>query len=346
MAIKEHCGVRLCAMVKADAYGHGLAEVASSLEGSCDFFGVARIGEAKAIRELGVKGDILVCSELGKECASYACRNGVTLTLCSALDLDIYEKEAERQKSPLNVHIKVDSGMNRLGLKSLRDLERLLKRLKKSRYVSPTGIYTHFADCTDSHFTIEQFELFSEFADAAKQYFPQIIAHCASSAAIFSDKRFHLDMVRPGINLYGYSRGKAEEKGVSLKPAMQVYSQVIAVKSAKKGESVGYSRTFRTEEDISYAVIGAGYGDGFRRALSNRGKAEINGALCDIIGNVCMDCFMVKLSKRAKAGDEALLFSDEAGKELSFEYNSGLCGTICYELLTSFTARADRIYIQ
>ena len=333
-------------MVKADAYGHGLLEVARSLEGVCDFFGVARIEEARALREGGIVGNILVCSDLAEDAVCYAAENGITLTISSATELEICAARARRKGRPLSVHIKVDSGMNRLGVKSLKEFSSIIKKLKKSPFIKAEGIYTHFADCSDPEFTDEQFERFTRFVEEARQTFPGIVAHCASSAAIFAGSKYHLDMVRPGINLYGYLREEAEKKGVQLQPAMRVFSRVIAVKKAKKGETVGYCRTYAAPKDITYAVVGAGYGDGFKRQLSNKGKVAIGGRLCDIIGNICMDAFMARVNGRVKPGDEVTLFSDDAEEELSFEHSSALCGTICYELLTSFTSRAKRIYVK
>lgn len=333
-------------MVKADAYGHGLLEVARSLESVCDFLGVARMEEARALREGDIGEKILVCSDLLYEAIGYAVENGVTLTASSAQEIEVLAEQAKEKRRPQSVHIKVDSGMNRLGVKSLKELSSMIRNLKKAPFVQLEGIYTHFADCTDQEFTDEQFKRFMCFVDAARQTFPEIIAHCASSAAIFADRKYHLDMVRPGINLYGYLREGAQNRGVLLRPAMQVFSGVIAVKRARKGESVGYSRTYVAPEEITYAVVGAGYGDGLKRALSNKGKVAIGGRLCDVIGNICMDAFMARIAGGAMPGDEVLLFSDEAQEELSFEHNSALCGTICYELLTSFTARAKREYVK
>lgn len=341
-------------MIKADAYGHGMVKTAKCLEEICGYFGVARLSEALQLREEGISRNILVCAEYNGKNAVDAAENNITLTVTNLNELKAYCSAIKKTKKTLFVHIKTDSGMNRLGVKSLAELDIMLDYLNQCSNIKLSGIYTHFADCTDIDFTNEQYSRFLKYVFRAKREFKDITAHCASSAAIFSSSGYYLDMVRPGINLYGYCTGKALKAGVKLKPAMQVYSTVIAVKQAKQGESIGYCRNYTVNEDLYYAVISAGYGDGIKRSLSNRWSVYINGIKCDIAGNICMDTFMAVLPQNAgqkiKPGDKAVILSDKniynnGDNNISFSACAQAAGTIEYEIITSFTSRAQRIYI-
>lgn len=336
-------------MIKANAYGHGLLKTAQSLKSVCACFGVARLCEAESVRSV-VNSDILVCSEFieDKESILKAIKHNIMLTASSVDDLKIYNQIVKEYNKPLKLHIKTDSGMNRLGIKSENELYQMLLIFKSNENLVLKGIFTHFADCKDLVFTDKQFEKFLKFVIIAKKEYPHIKAHCASSVAIFTDKKYHLDMVRPGINLYGFNGENAFEKGFVLKPAMEVFSTVMAVKKAYSGESIGYCQNFKVKADTGYAVICAGYGDGYKRILSNKGYVLINGKLYKTAGNICMDSFMVNTGLHAdvKSGDKVVLISNSCGyKNLSFEKISKRCNTIVYEIITSFTDRAVREYI-
>lgn len=334
-------------MVKANAYGHGIEQVVKCLKDVCDFFGVARFCEAEKIKNILPQSNILVVAETDIKKVKQAAKNNITLTISSLNELKQYNKELKNSNNVLNIHIKIDSGMNRLGVKSLQELDNMLALLKESNNINLKGIYTHFADCNDIDFTKEQYNKFIQFVKKAKEFNKNIIAHCASSTAIFTDKKYHLDMIRPGINLYGAETEKAQNKGITLKPTMEVYSIVQTIKKAKKGESIGYNRAYKVKKDTFYAVISAGYGDGYKRALSNCGIININGYDCKIAGNICMDLFMAilpqKAQKEIKTGDKAILLSNNI-KATTIENISKLCNTITYEILTSFTDRVQRIY--
>jgi alanine racemase len=334
-------------MIKAEAYGHGIENTARTLESLCECFGVARFEEALAVRKAAAVPDILVCGEFESKNAPEAARNNITLTVSGMQELIEYRKELREANKPLKLHIKIDSGMNRLGVKSDEELLRMLEYTKRCGKIILSGIYTHFADCRDSEFTKNQYDYFIRSVSVAKALFPHITAHCASSAAVFTDKKYHMDMVRPGINIYGFNRGKALNCEVELLPAIKAYSSVIAVKRAEKGETIGYDRVYKAEKALYYAVISAGYGDGIKRALSREWTVYIKGYPCHIAGNICMDTFMAVLPEEAekniKSGDKVVIFSDEG--ESTFENCAAVCNTITYEILTSFTGRAKRIYI-
>jgi alanine racemase len=307
---------------------------------------VARLEEAVKARMAAGEGcDILILSEQISDIAM-AVRYNITLTACSLKELEHIVNKAEKLNTAVCVHIKADSGMNRLGVKDFAEFKKMLE-LCRRREILLKGIYTHFADCGDTQFTDRQYDTFLSYVKLAKRLFPDIIAHCASSAAIFKDKRYHLDMVRAGINLYGYCGEYARQNGIRLKPAMEVSARVAAVKKASEGESIGYQRGCFVKKDTYYAVINAGYGDGYSRAFSNKGSVSIGGKVFGVAGNICMDNFMVDLGgcrHDIKAEDRALLFSPYGDRRLTFEYNSKILNTIVYEMLTSFKA-AFRKYI-
>ena len=289
--------------------------------------------------------DILILSEQISDIAM-AAKYNITLTACSLREIEYIINKAEKLGATVNVHIKADSGMNRLGVKDFAEFKKMLELCRRSE-ISLKGIYTHFADCGDTEFTDRQYNTFLSYVKLAKRLFPDITAHCASSAAVFKDKKYHLDMVRAGINLFGYCDGYARQKGILLKPAMEVSAKVAAVKKAFRGESIGYLRGCFVKKDTYYAVINAGYGDGYSRAFSNKGSVSIGGKVFGVAGNICMDNFMVDLGgccHDIKAGDRALLFSPYGDRRLTFEYNSKILNTIVYEMLTSFKA-AFRKYI-
>lgn len=311
----------------------------------CSSFGVARLCEAVRAREAAGDGsEVLVMLDRYADIET-AAKYDVTLSASSLKELKHIKKEGQKLKKPVKIHIKTDSGFNRLGVKDFDEFNKMLAACGGG--IKLTGIYTHFADFADREFTKKQFLTFLKYVKAAKRLFPELRAHCATAGAAFADKKYCLDMVRSGINIYGYRGEEAAKKGVPLKPAMEIFAPVMAVKRARKGESVGYCRKYIASSDIYYAVISAGYGDGYNRGLSGRGSVMINGRMCGVIGNVCMDAFMVNLGKSrggAKTGDTATLFSPHHGERLTLEYNSALLNTIVYELLTSFKA-AQRVYV-
>lgn len=329
----------MCAVIKANAYGHGIEEIAKIAAPHCKMLSVARMCEAKKIRDIGIKAGILVLSEFDTDSLRYALNNDITLTVHEMRQME----ECARLNAPISVHIKVDTGMNRLGIKDMAEL-RAMTELAASSRVRITGIYTHFANADDANFTEKQFDKFMEYVSAAKTAAPQIIAHAAASDAIFMDKRYHLDMVRPGIAMYGLHLKQAAQRGIALKTAMEVKSSVVCVKTAQKGEYIGYGNAYKADKALKYAVISAGYGDGYKRANSQKSEIYIGGKPRKILGNVCMDIMMAEADDGVTTGQTAVLLSNEY-ERASFDRQAVAAGTIVYEIVTSFSDRVSREYI-
>lgn len=340
--ISSYCNTDICAVIKSNAYGHGMTEVARALSRHCKMFAVARMHEARQLRLSGIRLPILVLSEFDICSIRYAAENDITLTVWDAEQIKQCINCGSRAVSNLNIHIKVNTGMNRLGIKTIAELEKMLA-LSRGK-LGVTGIYTHFSNCNDSAGTKSQYDKFMSFVQFIKAENPLITAHCAASEAIFASGDYFLDMVRPGISIYGFCKA-AKDKGVMLMPAMHVCSGVLATGSMRQGESIGYGGDYTADRDMRYAVVSAGYGDGYKRAYSGA-YVVISGRSYKVIGRVCMDMIMVEADEYVCPGQLALLMCDMSDIcDISVSSFAKRAGTIPYEVLTSFTERASREYI-
>ena len=332
-------GCELIPVIKADAYGHGAVEFAKAL-GNKYMFAVATLEEALELRKNSVDNEILVLGVTSPEYAHLLSENGITQTVA---DLDY----AKSLKSDLKVHIKLDTGMSRLGFNK-DNLQDILE-LKKLKNLEITGIFSHFSesDNLSSDFTDLQFSRFKEFTSSLDIPFK----HICNSAGILAHPDKYLSAVRAGIILYGaYPSKEVKEKYLSLYPdkpfreVMTLVSKVAQVHGVKKGEYIGYSRTYRAERDSVIATVSAGYADGIPRALSNKGRVKIKGETFNIVGNVCMDLLMVDITDAKsdiKAGDEVLFWGEEG---ITIDEYADICNTISYEIYTKVTKRVPRVY--
>lgn len=345
LQIKNYSNTRVCAVVKANAYGHGMVKTAAALSSYCDMFAVSRISEAKQLRKKIEDKPILILADFSCNNLKYIVENNIELSVCSLNQLEKLNTKLKKLSSQhkLKIHIKVNSGMNRLGINKLSELNYMIEIVKNNNCIKLCGIYTHMCYCDDLDYTERQFKEFMKFVDVCKKFDKDIIAHCAASDAICLNKKYHLDMVRPGIALYGGCT-KGHLCGLKFLPAMTVCSNVIFTGYVKKGEKVGYNCNYTANYDMQYAVIGTGYADGFKRINSNTSSVMINDKLYKIIGNVCMDLFIIEADENIKQNDTVILMSDCKIEEISYRNVSQNCQTIIYEIFTSFT-RADRHYI-
>lgn len=317
-SIKKHVGVPIMMMVKADGYGHGICKVAHYVESAVDAFGVETLQEGLKLKRAGIKKAILVLALSGSEIET-ACKNGLTIglhneaQLCKIVNL-IEQKHIK--PTDFDVQFKVDSGMHRLGF----DESALKMALQKAERVklNVSGVYSHLRDDTDY-----QKDEFDRLAGIVKSYYPQAKKHLASSHSL-SNPNLRYDMVRLGIKAY--------------EGAMSAYSQVIESRSLKAGERVSYG-DYALEKDTNTAVIFGGYADGIAR--ENPSSVYIQGKKCNVIGNVCMDCFVVDTGDFiAKFGDEVVLFDENTINRVACERN-----TIEYTVMTSLKGRIKRIYV-
>lgn len=335
--IKNYVGasVKVCAMVKADAYGHGLKDVCKALKG-VDFFGVASAYEAKHIRSFNKHTPILIVGVLNQSCVLWCAENNVSVTVASLKELKNFC--AELNNKPLKVHLKINSGLNRIGFNRVKEFKQCLCFIKKHANIKLEGVFTHFATkLNDVEFIVRQHCTFMQFVEHVKE--KNVIVHCCNSFATLMLQPFHHQMVRCGFNLYGWQL----DYKMQLKPALKVTSKIVFVHSIKKGETVGYDRTFLASKNTKVAVIPIGYADGFDRRLSNNFYVLVNGKWAKVIGNICMDVCMLDISqiKNVKIGDEVVLIGRSGSEELTpYNYANAL-GTSPYEILLKF--RHDRM---
>lgn len=342
---------KVMAVVKANAYGHSVAEIALVLESEgADYFAVSNIDEALQLRNIGITKPVLI---LGYTPASYAkqlAENDIAQCVYSleyAKDLSV---NAVKSDVAITVHLKLDTGMSRLGFNcrtdELQEIDFAIAAAKLNNF-KVEGVFTHFAvaDRTSSEedgFTDCQFERFNSAINKLKNagINPEI-CHCCNSAGLLLDKEKQLDLCRPGIILYGLTPSSSLNLPHDLIPVMTLKSVVSMVKEINEDDTVSYGRTFKADKKIRIATVAAGYADGYPRALSNKAYVMINGQKANIIGRVCMDQLAVDVTDivDVKMGDEVILF----GKELPVETLADICGTINYEIVCGISPRVPRV---
>lgn len=348
--VKELCGKKVMAVLKADGYGHGAVEIACRLqeEGS-DTFAVAILDEALSLRRAGITGLILILGYTLPEALKDAIEADISLTVGTEAYFDLVEAEAKRLQKPVKIHLKLDSGMNRTGFDAksgalTEELKRVSNKIKRSKYILAEGIYTHFAsaDEPDSDFTEQQFACFAQTVKALEAdgcIFA--LHHTCNSAGALRYPEMRLDMVRLGIHLYGCSC-----EGTDLLPAMELKTTVIFVKTVPENEGVGYGLTYHTKEPKRIATIAAGYADGVPRLLSNKGRVLLHGKYAPIVGRVCMDMMMVDVTEipETKVGDIATIFGFDGENNITADEMAAHCGLISYEIICGISKRVVREY--
>lgn len=326
------------AMVKANAYGHGLAQVAPHIASQVNWFGVHTLEEAILLRRLRITKPVLVAAPIPVEQIPQAIKQQIAIAIPS---LD-YLKQVS--KFPITIHLKINTGMNRLGL-SPEEIPQAAKLIKNSR-VKWQGIYTHFhsADLASAA-TKKQVAMFKKVVAEVKKNHPQILAHCANTAATLLHPASHMDMVRIGKGMYGYypSIYVKSKTHLKLRPALQWKCQVVQVRKALKNETVGYAATHRFKADTLMAVLPVGYSDGYDRGLSNTGTVFIQGLPCPVVGRVSMNFMTVKL--HAKVKTTSPLVAELIGKRVTASTIAKQLDTISYEVLARLSSPIPRILV-
>ena len=346
-------GCRYLGVVKANAYGHGAVPVARKLqELGCDMLAVACLDEAVQLRQGGITAPVLVLGQTPVEFAGELLRYGLTQTVADEQTAQALSRAAQQAGATLKIHIKVDTGMTRLGFFWREEHEEKIAdaivRCCRLPGLEAEGIYTHCANADgDEEYTMGQFTHFLDCIAAVEKKGVQFkIRHCAASAAMLNYPCTHLDMVRPGIATYGHypDPSTVGMDGTGLIPVMSVYSRVAAVRDVCAGTPVSYGCTHVLKRDSRLAVLPMGYGDGFFRLLSNRFWVEFNGRRAPVVGRICMDMCMVDVTDLpdVKAGDVATVFNAEKPLEQAAE----LVDTIQYELLCAVSPRVPRVYTE
>ncbi len=343
-------GTKLCAVVKADGYGHGAVPVAGRLQDLADFFAVATIEESFELRENGIEKPILVLGYVQREAFPRAVREGIRLTVYDPGTAEEISEAACRQGKKAFLHVKLETGMNRLGFPADEGSLAAVERIAKLPGVCLEGLFSHFAraDEKDKTASEKQYRIFSEFAVRLSERGLEIpLKHMGNSAAILDLPSYDLDMVRAGIALYGLYPSEAVDQGqAALTPALRLTARVIFVKTIEAGEAVGYGGTFVAERKTRLATIAVGYGDGYPRNLSGKGSVLLHGRRAPIAGRVCMDQFMADVTDidGVEAGDEAVLVGQDKDGRITVEELSALAGTFNYEFVCGLGKRIPRIY--
>ncbi len=350
--IKKHAeGSYLMPVVKADAYGHGAQAIATALESAgADSFAVSNLEEALKLREYGIGGPILILGYTPPELAAMLPEKNIVQAVFSLEYARELSKNASGKVIP--VHIKIDTGMGRIGFDArsehLKGLDDILK-VYSLENLKVTGIFTHFcvADSVttlDAAYTEEQYSRFLTVIEKIKsEGLDTGLIHCSNSAGIIHSGKFLMDICRPGIILYGLNpSGSVKLEGI--KPVMTLKSVISMVKRISEGETLSYGRNFIAERDMTVATVTAGYADGYPRLLSNKGEVIVNGKRAKIIGNICMDQFMIDVTdiENVKSGDEVILF----GEELTADEVAERCSTIGYEIICGINIRVPRVIIK
>lgn len=330
LEFKKHCDAKICAIVKADAYGHGIDGVVQNIRRYVDFFGVADECEALKVRALSSK-PILVLNLALKQNLETLIKNQISLSVSSVNYLKTILKISKKIKIKAKVHIKINTGMNRLGFSNIESFKTALDLLKKEDMLIFEGLYTHFFDSTNKMTTEIQYVDFCNYVKIAKENFNPIV-HASASNAVLMDKKYQFDMVRLGISMYGYS----ELNKVNFTPALSLTSKITNIMKVKKNQTVGYSGNYIAQRNIKVACVALGYADGLLRENSNNGKVIVNGKYAQIIGNICMDLFMIDVTNiNCKVGDTVVIIGKQAGLEITAQDIARRTNTICYEVLTN-----------
>jgi alanine racemase len=335
-------GTQLCAVVKAGGYGHGAAECArAAVKGGASWIAVATADEAAELRGAGIDSRLLVMGALT--------RNDLETALGADADVSVWTSELLDAAGPsARVHVKLDSGMGRLGTKDPAEVEALCDRAAERSQLA--GVWTHFATADergDEHFPA-QLEKFSAVAQAVKARHPGTVAHAANSAATLRDPAAHFDLVRCGVAIYGLDPFQRDPDEQGLEPALSLHSYVAAVKRFEPGDSAGYGRSWRASEPTWVGTLPIGYGDGWRRALSNNADVLVRGRRYPLVGTVSMDNITIDLGPRTdvEPGDEAVLIGRQGDERILAEEVAERLATINYEVTCGIGRRVRYLHEQ
>ncbi len=355
-----HQPCRFMAVVKADGYGHGAVKIAEkALQSGADWLGVARLHEAIELREAGIQAPILVFGYIHPSEAAMASALDIAITVYGLEPAARLSHEAKSLGQSLKIHLKVDTGMGRVGMiieKNPAYKEAGKKAIKEIKEIlglpglDLQGIYTHFAaaDSEDKTYTCLQINVFDAFlCDLKKAGIDIEIRHAANSAGIIEFPQAHYDMVRAGISLYGlYPSRDVDHSGVTLFPAMSLKSLVTSVRKVPKGFFVSYGMTHETKHETILASVPIGYADGFSRQFSSNGQMLVNGRRAPIVGRVCMDQTLIDVGHipGVSIGDEVILMGSQGKDSLGADDLADRIKTINYEIVSALTPRVKRIY--
>jgi len=342
---------RIMGVVKADAYGHGLLEIGRALEtNGIDCLGVAYLHEALALREGGVRLPVVIlCGIRTREESRQVLEKGLIPVLFDLSAAEVLSQECRTYGGKARVHLKVDTGMGRLGIADT-DIGLFLQRAISFKNLEIEGLTTHLAtaDEPDAQFTEDQMKRFEAAIATGRSLGLNLpINHMANSAGIMRHQRTHFEMVRPGIMLYGGRPSPGVVSPASLAPVMHLKARVLQVRDLPDKTPVSYGRTYQTEGPRRVAVLSAGYADGLPRALSNRGKVLVGGQKADIVGTVCMNLTVCDITgyNGVRPGDEAVFLGSQGGECITGDDIARDAGTISYEIFCAIGRKNIRTYL-
>lgn len=349
----NQCNAEYMAVVKANAYGHGAVAVSKqAIKSGAKWLAVAMPEEGAQLREAGIKAPILVLGAIDESAAKLIVEYDLTQTVFSEDIVKLLNELGKKYDKRVPVHIKLDTGMGRIGIRDAKELVHFLEIIKNLPYIDHQGIFTHFAtaDEKDKNFTQEQFNKFMDMLAMCKAHdidFRYI--HAANSAASIEYPNTYFDIVREGIAMYGYYPStQIDTEKVVISPILEWHSKIVHIKEVETGCSIGYGRTFITDKNMKIATIPVGYADGYNRLLSNTGHVLVRGQKAPILGRICMDQTMIDISHipGVTKGDDVILIGSQGQNTITADDIAKLCHTISYEILTSISSRVERLYIK
>lgn len=350
-AIRAHIGntIKFCLPVKADAYGHGIIPIAKEAENLIDYFGVACLEEGQILRQNNINKPILVFGAFSDEDIAGLVNNHLEITISSKQKADQLAKFCQTNNLSCKVHIKVDTGMGRVGVRT-NSAKALIDYVCKNPTLQLVGLYSHLASSDENDISFTEFQIseFKKVVAYTKNIDPNIMCHIANSGAVCHYQDSYFDMIRPGILSYGYfPRNKITSGSLgAIKPCYTLKSRVVFFKTMEKNKSISYNRTYFTKSFTRVVTLPIGYGDGYRRILSNTGNVIIRGKKYTISGTICMDMLMVDIGNHGESyvGDEVILIGSQNNEIITIEDLAIKCHTNIYEILCGFTSRIPKLY--
>ena len=353
LAIRAAIGAtrKMLIAVKANAYGHGAVAVARLAEqAGVDWLGIATVPEGLQLRAAGIGLPILKLSPAFPEEMAAAVQAGLTLTVCDQANVEALEAVCAALPAQADVHLAVDTGMSRIGVQPLHAPE-LTRCIARCPHLRLQGCFTHLpvSDAADPTYTQAQVTRFRAAVAAVEEALghPLDLVHCANSGAVLGHPEAWMDLVRPGIMIYGFYPDAGTPRSIPLLPGLSLRTRVSFLKKVTAGTRVGYGLTWTAPADTWIATLPVGYADGFNRLFSNRGRVLVGGRSCPVVGRVCMDQTMVDLGPETavRVGDEAVLIGRSGDLEITVDEWAAVLGTISYEVTCQINARVERVYL-
>lgn len=342
-------GVKTLAVVKADAYGHGLVPVSKHIQKDVDYFAVATVEDALELRENGVEKPVIILSYVSPLQYETVIENDITATMYNVEEAENLSALAEKKGKKVKVHIPVDTGMGRIGFMPNEDGVKAVRRISEMKGIFLEGLFSHYAcaDYEDKTESDKQTELFDRFISLLEKEGIEIpIKHMNNSAGTIENLKQY-DMCRVGIALYGlYPSDEVNKDNMKLVPAMEVMSHIVHIKTVEKGFKIGYGHIYKAPSERTIATVSIGYADGYKRCLTGVGYVLANGKKAPIVGKICMDQCMVDITDipDLKVGDKVVVMGKSGNEELSAELLGSMCHSFNYEIICSFMPRVIRIY--